>query len=78
MNLATIDPSIYCKLDGDELIGVKDSYVDNFLLAGTNEMYKQASQILDRLETTEKESNSFTLVNMYLTFKNGVIVLEKD
>ena len=67
MKRTIIHHSLYCQFEGQDLIGINGSYVDDLLRAGTKQLQNMANATLEGFETTGNEQPPFTFAVMYIT-----------
>ena len=78
MTPTIIDPSLYCKFEGNQLVDFNDSYVDDLPRAGTEEWKTQAGETLERFETTGNEQPSFNFAGMHITQVEDMLHIDQD
>ena len=75
---AIIDPSLYCKLENSQLIGLNVIFVDDFLRVENNEWKHQAHSTLQRFDTTRNKYSPFTLAEVNITETPDLTFIDQD
>ena len=66
MTQTIIDPSLYCKFEENELVGLNVGYVDDLPRAGADECYS-TDESLEIFETTGREELPLIFYGMRIT-----------
>ena len=67
MTLTIINPSLYCQFEDDQLVGMYENFVDDFLRAGADEWKTHSNATLERFEPTGNQQISFTFSGIHIT-----------
>ena len=73
-----IDPSLYCRFENNQIIGINISYADDVLRTGANKWMSQADSTLERFETTGDDQPPFIFAGLNITEKQDMLNIDQD
>ena len=78
MIFTIIDPFLYSQLEEDQLVGINESYVDDLLLAGTDNWKILSNDTFKWFEATENQQTRFTFAKMHIIESENLYHIDQD